>query len=558
MDIDEIFMDVQNAPGYHKENLEGVLERPVAEYIFLFIGGVFLFLSVIFLFRVGLLQIGDGDLFRTRADHNRLRLVETEPERGIIYDRTGAVLASNTLHSIDENSTTTKMENFKILRRYPESGFLHVLGYLKKENDVTKGANGLEAAYDDILRGTPGKRIEEINAAGMVIGAGTNENSNTGNSIVTSLSKDLQLHLTDFITKTKEEHGFSGGVGVVIDVKNGEILALTSIPEFDPNILAEKPTQEEFKKLINDPGLPFLNRALSGLYPPGSIVKPAIAAGALVEGVIDPQTTIVSTGKISIPNPYFPDKPSIFLDWKAHGAVDMRKALAVSSDVYFYEIGGGFQSQKGLGAERIKKYLQLFGFGEPTGIDIPGEKSGNLPDMTKLKNGRAWSIGDTYHFSIGQGDLLVTPIQMANYIATLASRGTMVQPHIVKAIVDENKNVIKEFSYAPRRTNIVPDEVFNVIHDGMRQSALMGTAAGLGGLPIPVAAKTGTAEVGKTGRVHSWSMGFLPYENPRLAYVVLMDNGSVHNLVGATYVAAQMIQWMADTKFLDSLDKPFN
>ncbi len=561
IDIEEVFLDLHNAPGYHRENLEGVLERPIGERIFFIIGGVFLTLAVVFLTRVGILQTTEGQLFRARATNNHLRLVAESSERGIIYDRFGAVLASNELQSnssaMSGESTTTRLTNFSLIRRYPENGFLHVLGFLQNNSGVTKGASGLEATYDDMLQGAPAKRIEEINAAGVLIGSGLATPPTPGYGLVTSINRDLQLHLADYIEKTKEERGFSGGVGIVMDVTNGDILALVSVPDFDPNILIKKPTQAEFNQIINDPERPFFNRAISGLYPPGSIVKPAIAAGALAEHVIDPATTIVSTGRLVLPNPYDPTKPSIFLDWKAHGAVDMRRAIAVSSDVYFYEVGGGFENQPGLGVARIKKYLSLFGLDKPTGIDLPGEKSGSLPDETKKKGNRAWSVGDTYHLSIGQGDLLVTPIEMAVYTAALATRGTLLQPHIAKALVDENKQTVQTFSYPSKATNLLSSDIFDVIHDGMRGSAMFGTASGLSGLPIAIGAKTGTAEIGKTGRVHSWSIGFLPYDHPRIAYTILMESGDVHNLVGATFVASQMVQWMLDTHFLDTLDNGF-
>src|SRR3989344_5718810 len=151
------------------------------------------------------------------------------------------------------------------------------------------------------------------------------------------------------------ERGFTGGAGVFIDVRSGEILALVSFPEFDPNLL-----NELAGKLLRDERKPFLNRAISGLYPPGSIVKPALAAAALAEHIITPDKKILSAGSIALPNPYDANRPNIFPDWKAHGWVDMRQALAVSSDVYFYEIGGGYQDQQGLGAWNIKKYLSLF------------------------------------------------------------------------------------------------------------------------------------------------------------------------------------------------------
>jgi penicillin-binding protein 2 len=276
--------------------------------------------------------------------------------------------------------------------------------------------------------------------------------------------------------------------------------------------------------------------------------------GALNDGIIDPAKQILSTGSISLPNPYFPDKPSVFPDWKAHGWVDMRSALAYSSDVYFYEIGGGFKEQKGLGAFNIKKYYSLFGFGEPTGIDLEGEKMGFIPDPNNHKVNRTWTVGDTYHMAIGQGEVTVTPMQVAVYTAALASDGVMHYPHIVQAVVDNNKKITEKLPYTPKKTDILSPELFKVVKEGMRGSATYGTASGLSGLPIQVAAKTGTAEIGDTGRVHSWSIGFLPYENSRLAFTILMENGSVTNFVGATYAASQMISWMSQNDFLSGLD----
>jgi penicillin-binding protein 2 len=237
--------------------------------------------------------------------------------------------------------------------------------------------------------------------------------------------------------------------------------------------------------------------------------------------------------------------------------VDMRRAIAVSSDVYFYEVGGGFGNQKGLGAHNVKKYLSLFGLGDITGVDMVGEKEGYIPDPDNNKSLRNWTVGDTYHLSIGQGDLLVTPMQVAVYVSALASKGIILYPHLVSAVADENERILERFNYAPKKSelgDVIKKEYFDIIHEAMRGSATYGTASGLGGLPIEVAAKTGTAEIGDTGRVHSWSIGFLPYKEPRIAFTILMENGSVNNLVGGTYVASQVIQWMASTDFLTRID----
>lgn len=554
-DLDEVFLDAHNIPGYHQESWEGVLEEPLRNRTLIVVGVFCMLIGVAFFGRVVLLQVARGEELRDRSVRNHLRFVERPAERGIIYDRFGVPIARNILES--EATSSMSVDNFEIVRRYPESGFFHVLGFLKKDRDaLLVGASGLEAYYDADLKGENGKSIEEVDAIGNVVGSGEGVPAQTGAGIRTALAHDLQKALAGYIKDAAAAHGFSGGVGIITDVTNGEIVAYVSVPDFDPNVLNNPLTSQQFQQILNDPGRPFFNRGISGLYVPGSIVKPAVAAGALNEGVITPEKEIISTGALTLPNPYNPDKPSIFKDWKAHGAVDMRRAIAVSSDVYFYEVGGGFGTQKGLGIKKLNSYYHLFGLDEPTGIDLPNEKYGPLPDPSKpRRDGRDWSIGDTYHTSIGQGDMAVTPMQIARYVTTVASRGTVYRPHIATAIVDERGGVIKKISYDPVRTGILPDSIFTVLHEGMRESALHGTAQGLAGLSIPVAAKTGTAELGKTGRVNSWSMGFLPYEKPRLSFVILMENGSVHNLVGATYVASQTIQWMADHRFLDTMDK---
>jgi len=545
IEVDEIFLDQKNAPGFHQENMEGVLENPIKNRIFWFLGVFLVSMLTVFGLRVGYLQLARGEELKDRSEKNYLRVVSLETQRGIIYDRDGNLLA------YDE---VIEAEN---LRKYPSVGFLHVLGFLtapEKEGGAPKGASGLEATYDEILRGSPDKNIEEIDAKGNILGQGILEKGQEGKNILTGLSRDLNIKLAGAINSTKEERGFKGGAGIFMDIKSGEILALASAPEFDPNLLEQKNTSEEINKLLHDEGKPFLNRAVSGLYAPGSIVKPALAAGALLENIITPDKKILSTGSISLPNPYDPARPNVFLDWKAHGLVDMRQALAVSSDVYFYEVGGGYQDQKGLGPWNIKKYFSMFGFEEKTGIDLPGEKAGHLPDPSEKQGGRDWTIGDTYHMAIGQGDVTVTPVEIVSYAAAIASDGAFHYPHLVRAIVDKNKKPSQVFSYPLRRVLPISPDIFKVIKEGMRDSAKFGTAQGLSGLPIEIAAKTGTAEIGGTNTVNSWSIGFFPYENPRVAFVVLMEGGPSQNTVGATYVAAQVIRWITDTSFLSKLD----
>ena len=283
---------------------------------------------------------------------------------------------------------------------------------------------------------------------------------------------------------------------------------------------------------------------MSGLYTPGSTVKPFVAIGALNEKIIDPTKNIFSSGEISIQNPYFPDKKSVFKDWKAHGWVDVHKAIAVSSNVYFYAIGGGFEDQEGLGIKKIERYTRMFGLGESTGIDLPGEIDGVIPNPDwkeeNFEDGE-WRVGDTYHTAIGQYGFQITPIQLARAISVLANGGKEINPHILIGINDaqaRNEDIISGAVH-------IDSVHFDTIRDGMRHAVTNGTAKGLNVPYVEIAAKTGTAELGVSKLlVNSWITGFFPNENPRYAFVVVMERGPQDNLIGALYVMRQLFDWM--------------
>src|SRR3989344_3486780 len=505
IEFDEIFLDSQNALGFNRLSREGSVERPISKELFTALGWVFIIILFFFLARAGFLQIIKGEDFYSRSENNYLRVISKELPRGLVYDRFGEILVKN------------DFKDGSWRRVYPDFGFFHALGFLSRAEYGTEfsgfgnGASGLEAAYDDILRGKPAKQIEEINKNGEVLGG-----------------------------------------GIFLDPKTGEVLALVSMPDFDPNIL-ESGDKNLIKKYLADPSEPFFNRAIAGLYPPGSIVKLALAAGALSEGIISPDKKILSAGSITLPNPYDPSRPNVFLDWKPLGWVDMREAIAQSSDVYFYEIGGGYQDQKGLGPWNIKKYLSMFGLAERSGIDLPGEKEGHLPDPYEKQGGRDWTIGDTYHIAIGQGNMVITPIAAASYVAAVANFGDMPYPHLVRARADLSGNTLETFLYPFKKQGVVSKEFLKIVREGMRSAVIYGTANGLGGLPLEIAAKTGTAEIGDTGKVNSWSIGFFPYEDPQIAFAVVMEAGPRENTIGATYVVSEVARWAADTGFLSKL-----
>jgi penicillin-binding protein 2 len=328
-----------------------------------------------------------------------------------------------------------------------------------------------------------------------------------------------------------------------MDVRTGEMLALTSYPEYDQNVVTAGEDKQEIARLLKDPGKPFLNRAVSGLYTPGSIVKPIVALGALAEGVIDPMKRIFSSGALTLPNPYNPDKPSVFKDWKAHGWMTMRDAIAVSSDVYFYEVGGGFQDQPGLGISKLDQYFNLFGMAEPTGIDLPAEAVGFIatPEW-KAKNfpdDPDWRLGNTYITAIGQYGTQVTPLAAVRWVAALSNGGELVVPSVLKGgHTSPETRVLRKIE--------LPQEELKIVLEGMRQGVTTGVAAGLNTPAVKIAAKSGTAELGvKKDFVNSWITGFFPYESPRYAFAIIMEHGPVSNTTGATFVMRQVIDWMA-------------
>jgi penicillin-binding protein 2 len=333
---------------------------------------------------------------------------------------------------------------------------------------------------------------------------------------------------------------FQGGAGVLMDIKTGELLAITSYPEYDGNILSKGKDRTTISGYFSDKRKVFLNRSVSGLYSPGSIVKPFLGYGALVENVISPLKVIFANGSISIPNPYFPEKKTIFKDHGTFGYVDMRKAIAISSDVYFYEIGGGFESQKGLGIVNIDKYSKLFGIGQKTGINLGGEKDGNIPTpewKTKTFKGDPWRVGDTYNTSIGQYGFQVTPIQMARASAGIANAGVIYTPHITLA--DNN------FS-TPQNSILIDQSKMSVIHEGMRMAVTEGTCMALNLPAVKVAAKSGTAQVGLGNtNTNSWIVGFFPYENPRYSFALVMERGPKAASGNATRVMSEVIDYMS-------------
>ncbi len=545
---DEIFLDVHNSPRFNRDQFEGRIERPIHRSTIWIFSGVLIFLVVLLTGRVFVLSVVRGEALYEQSEHNRLDNTILFAERGVIYDRNSVPLAWNELfeHTSSTTATTTEQEDFTRRVYFEESGLSHVLGFVsypKKDNAGNyfqtdmEGISGIEESYDARLKGETGRTIVERDALGDIISTSVIDEPEAGEELYISIDSRIQHELYERMKALATDVGFRGGASIILDVHTGEVLALVSFPEFDSNVMTDGGDADLIASYQLDETTPFLNRAIGGLYTPGSIMKPFFATGALEEKIIDPLKTIYSDGALRVPNPYDPENPTIFKDWKAHGAVDMRQAIAVSSNVYFMTIGGGFGDQKGLGIKGLERYAQLFQIGKETGIDIAGEVAGVIPSekwKAELFPDDPWRLGDTYNTSIGQYGFQATPLQMVRAMSMIASDGLLITPHLR---MDSEQGASDRIGISP--------ESLQIVREGMRRGALLGTAQALNVSYVNIAAKTGTAELGVTkANVNSWVMGFWPYEKPQYAFATVMERGPATNLVGSAFVMRGLFDWM--------------
>lgn len=540
MEVDEVLLDASNLPEFNAGRLEGRRELPISKASVYGVGVLTSVLIFIFSYHLYDLQVIQGAEMREIADKNSVDQAVIIAERGVVFDRRGELMAWN---EVDDRG----VHDFSIRAYTDRLGLGQVLGYVsypRKDNrgfyyrTEYLGRSGVESAYDDILRGENGSKIVVTDALGAVVSEHAISPSIPGQALHLSLDAELSEAMYQIISTSSKAAGFRSGAGAIMDVLTGELIALTSFPTYDPEVMADGYEVDLIEAYNNDDRLPFLNKVISGVYTPGSVVKPFVAYAALAEGVIDPNKTIVSTGEILVPNPYNPSQPSRFADWRAHGAMGMREAIAFSSNVYFYIVGGGFGDQRGLGITKMSQYYRLFGLGSTTGITIAPEQAGVVPDPEWKQRvfNDDWRLGDTYFTAIGQFGFTVTPIQMLRAYAAIANGGFLVEPHVHKG---------KQGQRIDLRLN--PDYL-KVVHEGMRKTVNFdgGTARGLERSDVAVAAKSGTAEVGANNAyVNSWAAGFWPYENPRYAFILMMDRAPRSNALGATRIMGDVVEWMS-------------
>ena len=383
------------------------------------------------------------------------------------------------------------------------------------------GKTGIERKYESILRGTYGRKRVEVDAHGREKSVIAEEPGRPGHDLVLSLDLDLQkqaeLALRDALRSTGQKRGSV----IITKPTTGEILALVSEPAFDANLFAKGISTEDYRNLTENPNNPLFPRAIAASLPAGSVFKMVVAAAALQEHIITPTTSFLSVGGIRVGQWFFPD-------WKAggHGITNVTKALAESVNTFFYIVGGGLDAFQGLGVERITAYAKKFGLGSTLGIDLPGEGAGFLPtkQWKEQTKGEKWYIGDTYHFAIGQGDLLVTPLQINAITATIANGGSLMQPHMLNTETADD-GTRTEHPPVILNPQVVEKSAVEEVRKGMRATVVSGVARSLGDLPVAVAAKTGTAQWKTNAPTHAWFTSFAPYDKPQLAVTVMIEEG---------------------------------
>lgn len=413
---------------------------------------------------------------------------------------------------------------------------LYDRGYLPAD---TIGKTGLEKAYEARLRGIYGARRIEVNAKGREQTVLDETAPQPGAHLRLTVDLELQRQLEQALQRRLEQTQKKRGVALALDPRTGAILAMVSLPAFQSNDFSGGIESAVYQQYLDNPDQPLFNRALGGLYPSGSTVKPALAAAALAEGVITPQTSFLSSGGIQVGQWFFPD-------WLAggHGITDVRKALAWSVNTFFYTIGGGYGRVSGLGMDKMSAYLKRFGLGQRLGIDLPGEESGFIPSPAwkSAAKGEPWYIGDTYNVSIGQGDLLVTPLQMANLTATIANGGTLFPPHLVSHLIDPLTKQETEQDWLPLNDQVVAGEYLETVRLGMRDCVAYGSCRRLSTLPFALGGKTGTAQWSSTRAPHAWFTSFAPYDQPEVVLTVVIEEGG-EGAQAALPVAEDFYRW---------------
>lgn len=546
---------------------------------------VFFIVLAIILTRVATLQLIKGSYYQGVSDENRIIKRPIAAPRGVIVDKNNTVLVRNTpyfkskesdkLYSYTEFSTiestlsSQKKEDYEIksIREYQMNhSIAHILGYispiseeeLKKSKKITTGntikysstdyvgRTGIEDQYEALLKGTDGNEFIEINSSGEVQKTLGAQDAIPGKTIQLTIDNKLQQFAYEQIEKIVKETDAPSGVAIAQNPNNGEILALVSYPSYDNNIFTHPERSKEVNEVFSDKSLPLLNRAISGTFPPGSTYKIITGLAGLESKTITVDSKFEDTGNISISGVTFNNW--YFTQYgKTEGDINLQRALARSNDTFFYKLS------LAMGPEKLIEESHRFKLGELLGIDIPGELKGLIPTpewKKKVKN-ETWYPGNTVNMSIGQGDVLVTPLQVAAFTSAVANNGTIYQPYLVSQVLDgdnkvvcnrnSEKNIWQGETCKDLNVNLntpiklgLKKESLEIIQEGLRMvNQKGGTAYTFFDYPIETAGKTGTAESIEGHKPHAWYTGYAPYKNPEITVTVLIEKGGEGSSVAA-------------------------
>jgi len=533
------------------------MKAKISPFYFLLAAGILLLLV-----RLAELQLILGKRNLAIAEGNRIRREVFPAPRGIIFDRRHQPLVRNVpVYRLKKKGCQAKnqAECFEIIDREEAlrlearggeeaerlrvdvgrdylygPALAHVLGYLNWE---LTGTTGIEEKYDQLLRGQAGGEIYEVDTRGVKI--------REIDRIEPVPGQDLNLSIDGELSKIAFEalRGKRGAV-VATEAKTGRVLVLVSSPSFDPNLLVgvKGRDEEKIKVLLNDPNRPFFNRAIAGVYPPGSTFKIVTAVAGLEEGKIDETTRIedpgvIKVGAYSYANWYFTKYG------KTEGSIGLVRAIQRSTDTFFYKVG------EWLGAKSLAQWAKAFGLGQKTGIDLAGEAAGLVPspDWKEKTTGERWFLGNTYHFAIGQADLLTTPLQINLMMSVIANNGKLCPPQIALTGADRHSLAQNEKSQVECRDLKLKEKTLKLVKEGLRGACSPGgTASIFFNFSPQVACKTGTAEYGNPqGKTHAWLTAFAPAEDPEIVVTALVEGGGEGSVAAAPIVKKVMAAWFA-------------
>lgn len=451
------------------------------------------------------------------------------------------------LEAIIKDAKGFSVDQIPVREYNPKWGLAHIVGYTGRvsEEDLKNSKNkdliptdfigkaGIENYYDEYLRGKNGWRRIEVDALGKPVRVLGKKDPVPGKDLKLSIDIKIQEAMWNGAHEQMAKANVSRAAGVAVNPQDGHVIAMVSIPAYDNNLFSKGIGHKDFNKLNKDPNQPLFNKAVSGGYTTGSIIKPLVASAALQEGVVDENTVIVDRGYIDVTSQYDPGQYFRFEGWRPEGLgpMNVRRAIAWSSNIYFYTVGGGHDNIEGLGEKRLVEAYRHFGLGDQTGINLNNETFGRVPDEKwKLENkNEPWFVGDTYNISIGQGDLLISPLQIMMAHVAIANNGFLLKPSLVAS----DERVVKhELKYDKK--------YLQMVREGMRQVLTDGTTCEctFKDVPVIVAGKSGTAETNTPGgrRPHAWFTAFAPYEKPEISVTMFLDEG-----VGGSQFSAPVI-----------------